>query len=179
MLVAFHGYLGGVLFGPLLRLGAEGLWVLTDHGADLRDQGGVCVGVHHQLLHSHQHLTDGQAGGPVVLEGVEADATIVVHVGVEDLGRERHLWGLEGVLCGEDNIQEEVAAFVRATLRPHDGATPIEHVGVAHRSSLDSLNGILHEVLALLQQSSHSHGGKGLKFGLRFENWKIEKRDTK
>ena len=49
-------------------------------------------------------------GGPPVLEDVEADAAVGVHVGVEHLGDELDRRRLVGVLLGElwkeDDIQE-------------------------------------------------------------------------
>lgn len=57
---------------------------------------------------------DGEGGRPLVSKDVEANAAICVDVGVIDAGGEVDLWGLEGVIGGESDAQEEHAGGVRA-----------------------------------------------------------------
>lgn len=57
----------------------------------------------------------------MVPQDVEADRAVGIDVGVVDLGREADLRGLEGVVCGERDRQEEDAAGVgRVTLKSQD-----------------------------------------------------------
>jgi len=47
---------------------------------------------------------------------------------------ERHLWGLERVIWGELDGEEEHSALVRALLWTHDGRLPFEHIFFVNRS---------------------------------------------
>lgn len=57
-------------------------------------------------------FADGQGWRPLVAQDVEADATIAVDVGVVDAGAEVDLGGLEGVVCGEVDGEEEYTTGV-------------------------------------------------------------------
>lgn len=57
-------------------------------------------------------LRDGQGRAPLVPQNVQADAAVGVDVGVVDAGGEVDLRGLEGVVGGEVNSEEEDAAGV-------------------------------------------------------------------
>ena len=52
-------------------------------------------------LDADEDLGEGQAGHPVArLDAVDADVSVAVHVGMEDLGQESDLRGPEGVEHG-------------------------------------------------------------------------------
>lgn len=98
---------------------------------DLGHQGIIGVRVREQRAYRQQHLRYGERGRPLVLQDVQANATTRVHVAMVDLGGEGHLGRLEGVVCGEVDVQEVHAAVVGRVLGAHDGGLPVEHV-VAH-----------------------------------------------
>ena len=54
--------------------------------------------------------------------------TVCINVGVVDLGGEGHLGGLEGVVCGEVDGEEEDAPLVRTLGWAHDGCLPVEQI---------------------------------------------------
>ena len=62
------------------------------------------------------------------------------------LGGERDLGGLEGVVWGEVDVDEEDAARVRAVRRAHDGGLPAEEI-VAGWPRAARGGGILLEIL--------------------------------
>ena len=61
-------------------------------------------------------------------QDVETDGPVGVDVGVVDLGGEGDLGGLEGVVCGEVDGEEEDPSLIRTVWRTHDGGLPMEHV---------------------------------------------------
>ena len=56
------------------------------------------------------HLWDGEGWRPLGSQDVQADGAVAVDVGVVDAGGERELGRLEGVVCGEVDVQEENTA---------------------------------------------------------------------
>lgn len=69
-----------------------------------------------------------EAHSPLVLEDVQANAAAGVDVGVVDFGVELDLGGLEGIVRGEFNGEEEHAPLVGAVPGTHDRGLPGEHV---------------------------------------------------
>ena len=61
-------------------------------------------------------------------QDVETDGPVGVDVGVVDLGGEGDLGGLEGVVCGEVDGEEEDPSLIRTVWRTHDSGLPMEHV---------------------------------------------------
>jgi hypothetical protein len=55
------------------------------------------VGIGKQRADGEQDFRDGQGRAPLILENVEADATVAVDVGVIDLGCEADFGRLEGL----------------------------------------------------------------------------------
>lgn len=96
--------------GNLWHERVVGIWV-GEHGAD-----------------GEKHLGDGEGWAPLVPENVEADAAVAVDVGVVNLGGEGDLGGLEGVVGGEGDGEEEDTARIRRVAGAHDGCLPLEHV---------------------------------------------------
>ena len=104
-----HGVLAGPLTGGSLVLGAV---ALVDVG-DVGDEGVVGVGIGQERGDGEQDLADGKGRAPLVLEDVQADATVGVDVGVVDFSDELHLGRLERVIAREVDVQEEHATHVR------------------------------------------------------------------
>ena len=57
-------------------------------------------------------LRDGERRAPLVPQDVQANGAVAVDVGVVDAGGEVDLRGLEGVVCGEVDCEEEDTARV-------------------------------------------------------------------
>ena len=93
-----------------LQCGLRDLWHERIVGVGIRQQGGD----------RQQDLGDGEGGAPLILQDVEADCPVRIHVAVIDLRREIHLGWLEGVIRRELDVQEEDAASVGAVWGPHD-----------------------------------------------------------
>ena len=67
-----HSILAGPLSGGGLVLGTVSLVDVSD----LRHEGVVRVGISQQRADGEQHLRDGECWGPLILQDVQADATI-------------------------------------------------------------------------------------------------------
>jgi hypothetical protein len=93
---------------------------------DLRHERVVRVGVREQRADGQEHLRDGERGRPLLLEDVQTDAAARVHVAVVDFRGECDFRGLEGVVCGELDIEEEYTALVGALAGTHDCCLPVE-----------------------------------------------------
>lgn len=89
----------------------------------------------------------------MIPEDIETDAAVAVDIGVVDLGGERDLGGLEGVVGREGNGEEKDTARVGRVTRPHDRRLPLEHV-VAGGSSAARRRRVTTEVSELLQKRS-------------------------
>jgi len=66
---------------------------------DAADQGVTGITVRQQRADGEQDLGDGEGGTPLVLQDVQADHALAVHVAVVDPGPELDLRWLEGVIC--------------------------------------------------------------------------------
>jgi hypothetical protein len=121
-----HGVLAGPLTGGGLVLRAVALVNVSDVGHERV----VGVGISQQGADGEQHLGDGECGGPLILKDVQANATIAVDIGVVNFGDELNLWGLEGVVSGEVDVQEEHTAGEGGVVGAHDGGLPVEMVGL-------------------------------------------------
>jgi hypothetical protein len=75
-----------------------------------------------------QHLGDCQSWRPLIHEHVQTERASAVDVGVVDLGDEFALRWPKGVVCGEEDVEDEDAAGVGAVLRADDGCCPVEFV---------------------------------------------------
>ena len=63
-------------------------------------------------MRSVHTLGDGERRAPLVPQNIQADGAVAVDVGVVNAGGEVDLRGLEGVVCGEVDGEEEDAAGV-------------------------------------------------------------------
>merc|ERR1719476_195551 len=104
------------------------LLVLQEHLSNLRHQRIAWVRVCEQGGDGQQHFRDRQRWAPLVLQDVQANRSVRVHVAVVDLRCEMTLWGLEGVVCREGDVQEEDTARIWGVRRAHDGSLPTEHI---------------------------------------------------
>ncbi len=99
------------LLDDLLHLLVVLAAVLLEQARRLGVGWGVGVGIAKQGLYRRQHGGDVVDGAPVALQDVEADAAVVVHVGVEQFGDELHERGLVRVVLAEVEHELEGAAL--------------------------------------------------------------------
>lgn len=95
---------------------------------DIGDQRIIGIGVRQERTNAQQDLGNGQRGGPLVLENVQADPSIGVDVTVIDARGEVHLGWLKGVVCREVNVEEKDPSGIRRIVRAHNGGLPMEHI---------------------------------------------------
>ena len=57
------------------------------------------------------NFRDGERGGPLRPQDVEADGAVAVDVWVVDAGGKGEFRGLEGVICGKIDVEEEHPAW--------------------------------------------------------------------
>ena len=122
------GHLGGVSLGPELGYPVVLFPVLCVLRGDAADERVGGVAVRQEGADGQQDLGDGQGGAPVVLEDVEADHALAVDVAVVDARAEGHLGGLEGVLGGEVDVEEEHASLVHRAGWAENGGHPFVNV---------------------------------------------------
>eukprot|EP00562_Extubocellulus_spinifer_P029669 CAMPEP_0178713152 /NCGR_PEP_ID=MMETSP0699-20121125/19261_1 /TAXON_ID=265572 /ORGANISM="Extubocellulus spinifer, Strain CCMP396" /LENGTH=185 /DNA_ID=CAMNT_0020361947 /DNA_START=864 /DNA_END=1418 /DNA_ORIENTATION=+ len=152
-LLVLHGILGGPLPRRAVVAGPVGLQKLSD----IRDEGIVGIGIGEEGADAEQDLGDGEGGGPLVLEDVEADPAVGVDVAVVDAGGEVDLGGFEGVVGGEVDVEEEDSAGVRRVVGPHDGGLPVEHI-IADGTGRAVCRRILPQIDQFLIDSLQRHG---------------------
>ena len=116
--------LASPLHGGRVVLGAV---LLVDVG-DLGHQRVVGVGVRQHGADGQKDFRNSKSRTPLVPQDVQADATVGVDIGVVNSGGEVDLRGLERVVCGEVDGQEEDAALVWRVGRSHDCRLPVEQV---------------------------------------------------
>ena len=130
-------FLHGVFLGPLLgqlvvlvpadgkhvrnkTLASRHLLVRLENSGDLWDQRIVRVWITEQRADREKDLADGESGGPLGPQDVQADGAVGVNVGVINSSSEGHFGRLEGVVGWEVNGQEEYPALVGTVGRSHD-----------------------------------------------------------
>jgi hypothetical protein len=142
----------GVVCGELAGLRAESLVVFLEDLGDFGLQRVICVRVLQQRDETLNDEARVQCRHPVVLDCLCADlARVLLDVGVEDLRLEEHLRGLEWVVVGEVNVDDELATSVGRVCGANDGCVPVGQV-VAHEGDAHPLDSVLRtvEVLQLL-----------------------------
>lgn len=73
----------------------------------------ISLGRAHERLQRNESCADGQRRGPLVLENVKANSTSLgADVGMPNLCLELHLWGLEGIVCGNYYVDIEDATLI-------------------------------------------------------------------
>jgi len=95
---------------------------------DFRHERVVRIGIGKKRADGQQNLGNSQGRRPVVLEDVQADSSLVIHVAVVNLCGKSYLGWLERVVVGEVYFKEEDATSIRAVGRSHDSGLPFEHV---------------------------------------------------
>ena len=86
-------------------------------GSQRREQieSNTCGDISHAIIahfsDEKTYFRDGERGGPLGPQDVEADGAVAVDVGVVDAGGEGEFRGLEGVVCGEVDVEEERPAW--------------------------------------------------------------------
>ena len=109
------------------------------------------------LQESHQRLNDElgiQGGHPRVLNSLSADLTgVLFDVGVEDLGLEKDLWSLEGVVVAKVDVHDELPALVGGVRGPNNSDAPLGK-SITDEGDGDTLDGLVHvQVGQFLQET--------------------------
>ena len=96
----------------------EGLLVSPVEVTNLWFHAGVTVRVSQQTLDGNKNLGQCEARDPVaLLDAVNTNVSVTVHVGMEDLGQEPDLGRSEGVEHGNLEVEVEESALVGAAHR--------------------------------------------------------------
>ena len=120
----------GVLAGPLTGGGLVFRAVALVNVSDVGNERVIGVSISQQGANGEENLGYGECRGPLILKDVQANATIAVDIGMVYFGDELNLWGLEGVVSGEVDVQEEHTAGEGGVIGAHDCGLPVEVVGL-------------------------------------------------
>eukprot|EP00302_Diacronema_sp_CCMP2436_P053959 CAMPEP_0180065450 /NCGR_PEP_ID=MMETSP0985-20121206/8752_1 /TAXON_ID=483367 /ORGANISM="non described non described, Strain CCMP 2436" /LENGTH=149 /DNA_ID=CAMNT_0021995881 /DNA_START=748 /DNA_END=1197 /DNA_ORIENTATION=+ len=122
---------------------------------------GVCWGV--RVGVAKQRLDGGQDGGnivdgrPLVLQDVEADRAVRVHVRVEELRHELDRRRLVRVVLRELELQAEGAVLPRRVVRAKDDGVPLHDVVILGRAA-DALRWVVLQPLEVAHQPAPGGG---------------------
>ena len=142
-----------VKFRKLPGNNIEGLLVSSVEMTNLWLHAGITVRVRQQTLYGDEDLGQGEARDPVaLLDAVNTNVSVTVHVRMEDLCQESDLWRPERVKHGDLEIQVEDASFIRTSYRASDGGLPVVVAGV-QGFGLDTLRSILSQTLKVVTKS--------------------------
>lgn len=122
----------------------------------------LLVGLAEQALQRQKHRADVQDGAPLVLENIQADATLHVDIGVVDGSGEADLRRYVRIAGREVEAQLESEPGVGSIGGSHDGTVPDSEVAVM-RECTDTRGGGCHQRHELaLQAVLQSVSGLGL-----------------
>jgi len=93
---------------------------------NLRHQWVIWIRLVEQAANRKEYLADGQGGTPIVLQNVQANATLSVHIAMIDFGDKTDLWWFERIIGWELEFKIEDAICVRGGGRANDGGNPVE-----------------------------------------------------
>jgi len=93
----------------------------------------IRVGISEEGTNTEQHFAYSEGRTPLILQNVETDTAIRVNVAVVDACSEMHLGGLEWVIGGKVNVEEEYTPSVWRLVGSHNSSLPVEHV-IPHRT---------------------------------------------
>ena len=102
----------GISLCPLTRCGIVLIPVVLVQISDFGHERVVRVGIGEEGADREKHFRDGEGGRPLVLEDVEANATVRINVAVVDSGRKCTLGWLKWVVSWEANVDKEDTACV-------------------------------------------------------------------
>ena len=155
---SFFCFLHGESSSPVTSVLLKFLSVSLEESSDVGDKRIVGVGVGQQGADREEDLADGQRRGPSrLLQNVKADTTVLVDVGVVDLGDELNAGRREGVLCGELNLQEKETTSIGGTFRAKNGRAPVEEIGFVFGTSRDICRRFALHVNEFLLNTLKSH----------------------
>ena len=117
----------------------------------------VWVGISEQRTDGQENFGNGQGGRPLLLQDVEADATVRMDVAMVNSCRECDLWWFEGVVRWEVNVQEEDASRVWRLIRAHDGCLPSELVFLIEGTSRAISRWVLSKIDEFLLDALECH----------------------
>ena len=113
----------------------------------------IRVGISEQATDTEKHLWNSECGWPLILEDIQANATVWVDVWVIDSGSKVALGWLEWVVSWEVDVQEENTASIWWIIRSHDCCLPVVLIFLVNRSSRAVGRGIFSKVNKFLLDS--------------------------
>ena len=92
----------------------------------------------------------------MVLQNIQADASVTIYVGMVNFSSELAFGGLEGILSGEVDVQEKHTALERRVIWTSDCGLPMVEILFIYGTSGTVGSGVLAEVLPLFLDSFES-----------------------
>lgn len=123
----YPGSLCGVLAGVLPSSSLVASEIGLVETGNLRHERVIRIGVCEEGADGEEDLADGERRRPRILQDVQADPALFVHVWVVDGSHEADFGRFEGVVGGEVDVEDEDAAGVGAVTRAEDDGLPVEH----------------------------------------------------
>jgi len=114
------------------------------------------VAIRQQRRNRKKHFRNCQSWAPLILEDVQTNGSVGIHVAMVDFCRKVHLWRLERIVGREIDVQKEAPSLVRTIRRTHDCRLPIEHI-VSTRSSRTIRWWVRTQILQLFLNSLERH----------------------
>ena len=120
---------------------------------NLRFHAGVTVRVSQQTLDGNKNLGQCEARDPVaLLDAVNTNVSVTVHVGMEDLGQEPDLGRSEGVEHGNLEVQVEHTSFIWTSNWTSYSGLPMV-VARVQGFGLNTLGGVLCQTFEIMTKS--------------------------
>lgn len=126
--MAISNVLHGILGRPFSGCAIVSCPVSLQQLCNVWHQWIVRVGISQQRADGEQDLANSQGRTPLILEDIQADTSVGVDVTVVNTCGEVDFGGLEGIICGEMNIEEENTSGIWRVIGSHDCCLPVEHV---------------------------------------------------
>jgi hypothetical protein len=155
-----------ILGGPLFGGRDSRLFVFLPALGNIGSERIVGVRGTKKSLDREKDSSDLKGGGPIVLEYVKTDASKLINVGVEDLGKESDLWRCHGVVVGQEELKVKDTALVRRLSGTVDLNIEISEV-ILVGDGTDSWNRLGHEPFCLFNNAlRESHLGNLVRLGM-------------
>jgi hypothetical protein len=117
----------------------------------------IWVGISQKWTNWKEHLGDSESGAPLVLENIQANATVWIDVRVVDSGSKVAFRWLEWVVSWEVDVQKEDTSSIWGIIGSHDCGLPVILVFLVDWSSWTVGGGIFTQVNKFLLDSLQSH----------------------
>eukprot|EP00438_Fugacium_kawagutii_P003893 Skav220686 [mRNA] locus=scaffold472:22197:26754:- [translate_table: standard] len=140
-------------------VGAVALPMCQGEFSNPLSHGIVGVGIHQQSPDGLQAFHNAERRAPRVLEDIQTNGTICVHIAVIDRSVEVDLRRIERIVVRQDHVQGEDAAHKGAPRRTFQQHAPVAEV--FRGEDVDALEHHIADLLQLGQHSLHGTGAQG------------------